>query len=274
MTYFGFLSLFLLPPILILLVLAYLDQKRGKKLPAELRAAPAWLVILILIVVAVIYTTPWDNYLVATRVWWYDPRLVAGITIGWVPVEEYLFFALQTALTGLLTITLARYLQNQGPEFSQDSSLRSWSASIASILWLCAGLALFYSVSPATYTSLLLVWALPPLALQLAFGADILWHYRKLTALAVFLPTAYLALADSLAIGLGTWTINPVQSFQLFIGELPIEELLFFLCTNTLVVFGIVLAVSVSGNARLKSSISHIREKINQTPSVDQDLTS
>ena len=31
--------------------------------------------------IAVVYTTHWDNYLVATRVWWYDPALVSGIGV-------------------------------------------------------------------------------------------------------------------------------------------------------------------------------------------------
>ncbi len=55
---------------------------------------------------AVVYTTPWDNYLVATRVWYYDPRLVLNIQLGFVPLEEYLFFILQTLLTGLFVFWL------------------------------------------------------------------------------------------------------------------------------------------------------------------------
>jgi lycopene cyclase domain-containing protein len=53
------------------------------------------------VVIALVYTTPWDNYLVATNVWWYDPELVTGIVIGWVPIEEYTFFILQPILGGL-----------------------------------------------------------------------------------------------------------------------------------------------------------------------------
>ncbi len=59
-----------------------------------------------LAVVAVVYTAPWDNYLVATGVWYYNPRLVLNWTIGYVPVEEYLFFVLQTFLTGLFGLWL------------------------------------------------------------------------------------------------------------------------------------------------------------------------
>ena len=58
--------------------------------------------------IAVVYTTPWDNYLVASGVWYYDPKMVLNITLGYVPLEEYLFFILQTFLTGLFVFWLWR----------------------------------------------------------------------------------------------------------------------------------------------------------------------
>jgi lycopene cyclase domain-containing protein len=61
-------------------------------------------------VIAVVYTTPWDNYLVATGVWWYDPQLVTGLVLGWVPIEEYTFFIVQPILAGLWLLMLMRYL--------------------------------------------------------------------------------------------------------------------------------------------------------------------
>src|SRR5688572_24913232 len=77
------------------------------------------LVILIgLAAIAVIYTTPWDNYLVATGVWYYDTGLVLNKTIGYVPVEEYAFFILQSFLTGLFGFWLWKrfYAQHTGKE--------------------------------------------------------------------------------------------------------------------------------------------------------------
>jgi len=68
------------------------------------------LVLAALILASVIYTTPWDNYLVAARVWYYDPKLVLNIIFGYVPLEEYLFFILQTLLAGLFTLWLWRRL--------------------------------------------------------------------------------------------------------------------------------------------------------------------
>jgi lycopene cyclase domain-containing protein len=104
---------------------------------------------------------------------------------------------------------------------------------------------------PGNYLALELVWALPPIALQLAFGADILWRYRRLVLLVIISLTLYLSATDALAITLGTWTINPEKSLDLLIaGLLPIEEFLFFLLTTTLITFGIVLVMAQESHAR------------------------
>src|SRR4051812_45490667 len=55
---------------------------------------------------AVVYTSPLDNYLVATRVWYYDPKLILNIPVAYVPVEVYAFFVLQALLTGLFALWL------------------------------------------------------------------------------------------------------------------------------------------------------------------------
>jgi lycopene beta-cyclase len=66
-----------------------------------------------LAIIAVAYTTPWDNYLVATGVWYYDPQLVLNRMIGYVPIEEYAFFILQAFLTGLFGVWLSRRFYHQ-----------------------------------------------------------------------------------------------------------------------------------------------------------------
>jgi lycopene beta-cyclase len=67
------------------------------------------LMLVIMAVIAVVYTTPWDNYLVASRVWYYNPALVLGLPLGHVPIEEYAFFVLQSFLTGLFVFWLWRH---------------------------------------------------------------------------------------------------------------------------------------------------------------------
>ena len=62
----------------------------------------------VLAIIALVYTTPWDNAIVMMGVWSYDPALIAGIVLGVIPLEEYLFFVLQTMLTSLVLLALLR----------------------------------------------------------------------------------------------------------------------------------------------------------------------
>jgi lycopene beta-cyclase len=89
MSYSLFLILFICLP-----MVGFFFLLRGKIYSIHLKH------IAVVALIALVYTTPWDNYLVATGVWHYDPKLVLNITIGYVPIEEYSFFVLQTFLTG------------------------------------------------------------------------------------------------------------------------------------------------------------------------------
>jgi lycopene cyclase domain-containing protein len=252
-TYFGFLLRFVGIPIVILLVLHLVLHLRGRKLPDTLRGMAPIPTLLAHIVVALLYTTPWDNYLVATRVWWYDPDLVTGIVIGWVPIEEYTFFLVQPIMTGLYLLLLAKIIPLGD---SGDFALRRWSLVVAGLIWLASVVILVGGWRPGTYLGLELVWALPPIMIQLAFGADILWRYRRLVFWTLVPATLYLSAADALAIGSGTWTIDPAQSLNVYLGGvLPIEEFIFFFLTNTLLVFGITLVLARESHARLHEEL-------------------
>lgn len=258
MTYLGFLTGFVLLPIIGLLLWLLYGQWNGNRLPYFV-AVPIGYSFFILVTLATLYTTPWDNYLVATRVWWYDPANVLGATIGWVPVEEYLFFMLQPVLGGLVLLYLfsRRQTQAESKEVDQDepnaASFRRWSLVIAYSIWLASLGTLIIGEPEATYLSLELAWALPIIFLQLAFGGDILWQQRRKVITAIILLTVYLSAADGLAIQSGVWTINPEKSLGILLGGiLPVEELVFFLLTNIMVAFGFVLIWSPQSLARLK----------------------
>ena len=61
------------------------------------------------------------------------------------------------------------------------------------------------------------------------------------------------------SIGSGTWEINPAQSLHWLIGGvLPVEEVVFFLTTSTLVTLGVVLILALESHERF----AQIRETI------------
>jgi lycopene cyclase domain-containing protein len=245
MSYLGFLLRFLVVPILILLLIFFLE--RGKALPPALRGRSPWKLLLVLVVIAVLYTTPWDNYLVATNVWWYDPAQVLGVVFGWVPLEEYLFFILQPILVGLWLLWLARRLPVAPTAVGEGSRsyVRAASTVLVGSLWIISLFLLVADWQATRYLALEVAWALPPIMLQLAFGADLLLRHWRLLLLTVIPATLYLAAADALALQEGIWTIDPAQSSGLLLaGRLPVEEFLFFLLTTVLVTFGLILGLA------------------------------
>ncbi len=220
------------------------------------RSIPLWKTLSLFVAVALIYTTPWDNYLVATGVWWYDSRLVTGLTLGWVPIEEYTFFILQTLFTGLWLSLISPAFKQDGARASSGHTLRRFAWIIPAVLWVLSTILLTSGWKPTTYLTLILSWGLLPVIVQLAFGADILWKRRSIVLLGILPTSLYLGLVDSLAILAGTWTINPDETLGMLIGRvLPLEELIFFFITNIMLVFGMVLFLDVESQARLQSIV-------------------
>lgn len=100
MSYLLFLLIFLVPPLGLLLY--------------ALRGAVDWLswrILTAIALAALIYTGPWDNAIILNGVWSFSSTHVLNVVIGVVPLEEYLFYVLQVAVTGLCTIWLLRHFR-------------------------------------------------------------------------------------------------------------------------------------------------------------------
>lgn len=254
MTYFGFLFRFLVIPILFFLIITYWDNKKNKLTLGFANGRAVWLAILVHVILAVTYTTPWDNYLVATNVWFYNPELVTGIVLGYVPIEEYTFFILETILSGLWWWFLARRISTPKYNFQRNSLLIYGSACLLLFIWILFTSIFFSGNKPLTYLSITLFWALPAILPQLLYGADILWHHRKLVFWSIFIPGIYLSLMDIFALKDTTWSISKEQTTGiLFFDILPLEEVVFFFITNILITFGMTLLLSNIGNQRFNN---------------------
>ncbi|MEM1093675.1 MAG: lycopene cyclase domain-containing protein [Bacteroidota bacterium] len=232
MTYLTFLLVFIIPPILLL---AVLQPKPAQGWPAD-RAKWALLAIL---AIAFSYTTPWDNYLVYAGVWWYGDERVIG-TIGYVPIEEYMFFLLQPILTGLF---LYRNLK-QSPEIDPTSSPFTLKHNIGIIFYIAItviGITQVILRGHHLYMGLILAWAGPILLLLWLYAGPLYIAKGRIFITSFALPTVYLWIVDRIAIGLNIWTISDELAYDFDPLGLPIEEALFFLVTNLLVVQGCML---------------------------------
>jgi len=213
-----------------LLAVAALARARG-----GIRTPLDALGVVILMGIAFTYTFAWDAYLIERGVWWYGDGVVAGRVQG-IPLGELSFFLLQTALTGLWL-----YVLDPSPDPSRPAAVRSRPVGLLALAVAeAAGLALFYTTA-GYYLGYILLWACPVLGFLWVLGGPVIWRCRRTVAAAILVPTSYLWIVDWIAIGAGLWTISPTYSTGLDVAGLPVEEMAFFLVTNTLVAFGLIL---------------------------------
>lgn len=239
MTYLQFHFLFIFPPILVLLALA-------PRIRSKLGDRGLWPV-LIVPLIAFAYTTPWDNYLVWKEVWWYSADRVIG-TVGYVPVEEYMFFLLQPVLTGLFTLhLLARRTSGTTPvgRFpvlpAPENPMRvRWVGALPWFVLTAIGTGLLFTTS-GLYMGLIVAWASPVVGLLWLFMGHYLVRHWRVLVLGIAIPTLYLWVADTIALAQEIWVISSVYTVGFNPFGLPIEEAVFFLITNVLSAMGVLL---------------------------------
>jgi lycopene beta-cyclase len=250
MTYGQFLVTVLFPLVVIAAsVLVFQVRRTAPKARSALGRSTAILA-LTLSAVALVYTTPWDSWLIRNSVWGYPPGTIIA-TVFSVPVEEYTFMVGTTLFTGCWTLTWAL---GRIPGADQPGSADRASAvapadrdrrrrALAATGWLVAafaGVAATVMQPHVLYLGSQLAWFGLPLALQAACGADRLRAHRRLR-LAGLATTPVLWAADALGINTGAWHIGSQATVGLSLFGLPLEEATFFLLVNLLIVNSVVL---------------------------------
>jgi lycopene cyclase domain-containing protein len=232
LTYLQFHALFVVP-VLVLLGLTTPYRLASRRTVLTATALLAGL--------ALVYTTPWDNYLIERGVWWYGEGTVL---VRWpnAPLGEYLFFLLQPFLVGLW---LGRLQVDTTPSLRVPVGTRLVGLVAAALVGV-AGL-LLLGRPGGLYLGSLLAWGAPILAIQWTFGWQFLVREWRTVAIGTLVPTLYLWLIDSVALALDIWSLSDRHTLGVAIPvlNLPIEEAVFFLLTSLFVVQGIVLYVWV-----------------------------
>lgn len=255
MTYLQYHLLFILPALLVLALLTWRAARQGPVAGAyRPQSRFVWALFALFGLIPLLYTTPWDNYLVFRGVWSYPPERVLA-RIGYVPVEEYAFFLLQTLTVGLWLLLWLRR------ERGEPAPVPGWTRPLGAALWLLVSLAGvgFLRAESTLYLGLILAWACPVLAGLWAFGGDLIAAQRARFWWAVLPPTLYLWFTDLIAVRAGIWSISPTYTTGLNVAGLPVEEMLFFLITNLLVVSGLLLFWHPEALARIRRGTRGLR---------------
>jgi lycopene cyclase domain-containing protein len=196
-------------------------------------AAMGWVLLAVMI-----FTSPWDNAAAKAGIWGF-PREKFSLQIGYLPVEEYLFFILQSlnvmlALRGVLWSIPAAL---EGPVWQLGMREVTQAGGLI-LLW--GGVGVFFRNQPrprrTNYLVHLFFWFLPVLGLQWTLAGELLsWHGGRLLLLTLLFGTYYVV-ADILAVRAKVWHFDEtqIQGWKLQ-GILPWEEIAFFYLTSLLV---------------------------------------
>lgn len=92
-----------------------------------------------------------------------------------------------------------------------------------------------------TYLVFELCWAVPVLGLHWALDRRRLKAHLSVLLLVVAVMTTYLSAADSVAIHAGIWRLHRDRVVGVYLGNVPIEESIFFLATNLMVAQSLIL---------------------------------
>jgi len=187
---------------------------------------------------AFVYTTPWDNYIIYKGGWTYPPEKVLG-SIGYVPIEEYLFFILQTVMTSLWSLLCVRW-STPCLNFNYDKRsylLIRWVPILIMAMVTIIGYKIAIPEQGTFYLGCILWWV-SPVIIFLWYGAGNFFVKTLIpSTFAIVVPTLYLCWIDQVALKENVWHINEKTSLNIFVKEdLPIEEAFFFLIVNVIIV--------------------------------------
>ncbi|ORE02406.1 terpenoid synthase [Rhizopus microsporus var. microsporus] len=183
----------------------------------------------------------WDNYIVYHKAWSYCPTCVVAV-IGYVPLEEYMFFIIMTFMTISFTNLVMRWHLPSTFIRPQTPLIQTWSVRGVPIMALMIiaykAWKLAVPAKPLFYGACILWYVCPVLAI-LWYGSGEYMLQRPLSViLSITLPTLYLCWVDKIAIAAGTWHISLRTSTGKFVSsDLPLEEFMFFVLINTVLVF-------------------------------------
>ncbi len=229
MTYFRFHLLFNLPPLVLLIALNVATPWT----PGEI-AALGWVLLAVMV-----FTTPWDNLAAKWGIWGF-PREKYSLRIGYLPMEEYLFFLLQSCNVMLTVRALLHFFPNW--QIGLETEVDVWTVlclGVSIIPWLVVAWQLKVmrkKSGPRLNYALHLVWFLPVIYAQWIMAPPLMMGHAGLLSLVTGIFGIYYSLADLVAVRGGTWFFDEKQitGFKL-LRVLPWEEVAFFFLTSLLV---------------------------------------
>jgi putative membrane protein len=193
----------------------------------------------LVLLAVLVFTAPWDNLAAKWGIWGF-PREKYSLRLGYLPVEEYAFFILQSVNVMLAIRALFHYVPNwqngQGVRIERGSlvclavSIVPWLLILFQLWWLRR------RGGPCVNYAVHLTWFLPIIYAQWVLAPYLFLGHAGMLLVVTLGFGSYYTLADYVAVRSGTWFFDEKQITGLkFAGLLPWEEIVFFFLTSLLV---------------------------------------
>ncbi len=195
---------------------------------------------LLVLLAVVVFTTPWDNFAAACGIWGF-PKGRYLMKIGWLPVEEYAFFIIQSIIVMFFCALAIALLPERSSlhEVDINDPVLLTAGGVFLLGWLVAGISLRRLpriIRSLHYAWHLLFWFLPLIGLQWVIAWPILAPRWDILLAATVVVGGYLSWADWMAIQRGIWFFDHGQTTGKNIARgMPWEEAAFFFLTSLLV---------------------------------------
>ena len=193
----------------------------------------------LVLLAVMIFTTPWDNLAAKWGIWGF-PREKFTARIGFLPVEEYAFFLLQSANVMLAVRACFHFFPDWLSGVETEVGAFLWICLVASIIpWIMIAFALRWlrrKAGTRVNYAVHLAWFLPVIYSQWVLANALFQDHTGLLVLITMMFGIYYTLADLVAVRGGTWYFDEKQITGLKLaGVLPWEEIAFFFLTSLLV---------------------------------------
>jgi lycopene cyclase domain-containing protein len=193
----------------------------------------------LVLLAVMVFTTPWDNLAAKWGIWGF-PREKYSLRLGYLPIEEYAFFLLQSLNVMLAVRALFHFFPDW--ELGPETDIGKWTliCLAASVIpWIFVAIQLRWlrrHFGARVNYAIHLAWFLPVIYVQWIVAPPLFWAHAGLLALVTAAFGLYYTLADLAAVRAGTWFFDEKQITGAKLGGiLPWEEIAFFFLTSLLV---------------------------------------
>jgi lycopene cyclase domain-containing protein len=193
----------------------------------------------LVLIAVMVFTTPWDNLAAKWGIWGF-PREKYSLRLGYLPVEEYAFFLLQSVNVMLAVRALFCFFPDW--QTGQETEIGKWTLvclAASAIPWALVAVQLRWlrrKAGPRVNYAVHLAWFLPVIYAQWILAPPLFLGHAGVLATVTAVFGIYYTLADLAAVRAGTWFFDEKQITGVKLGGiLPWEEIAFFFLTSLLV---------------------------------------